>query len=337
MSQLPTGQAPQTICILGAGAWGTALAMAAARNHTQVHLWGHDAEHIQHMQHTRCNDRYLDATALPDNLHLHTDLASATAASSNILIVVPSHAFDATLAALAQLPNKMNFNLAWGTKGIDPHSHEWLQQRIQHHFSHNTPLALLSGPSFALEVAHCLPTTLTVASEHPTWQLHLQKMLQQPSLRIETTSDIRGVQLMGCVKNVFAILMGICDGIGWQDNARAAIFTLIVQEAHRLLVELAGGASSLVLAAGIGDLYLTCCNEQSRNHKFGRLIGELGSVTAAQQQLHKLVEGYHTCKQLHVHILRKDAQFTVIHAVYKILYEQQDPQQALKMIVTPRT
>lgn len=328
-------RSPTTIAVLGAGAWGTALAIAIARQGNTVHLWSNDTEDINNMRQTRCNQRYLgQEVKLPESITLHTELEQAVAEVNDLLLVVPSAAFASVAQQLRQIDNSQRFCIAWGTKGLDPQQHQLLQDTITQSFPSTQAMAVISGPSFAQEVAEGQLTRLTIASNNPDFRSRLQHALASELLSIELSDDMPGVQLCGCAKNVFAILLGICHGLQWGDNARAALLSLSFQEMHRLLHHCAADPATLLTAAGVGDMILTCCNQQSRNYQFGMAVANCDSIEAAQTKVGKLVEGYSNSKQLYQYFLQSSSRnFPVLHTAYSILHQQTSPAEALRKLL----
>lgn len=329
--------APPAITVLGAGAWGTALAIAIANNGHQVNLWSNSSQEISQMKQDGCNMAYLGEIPLPKNINLFDDLTKATADVLNILIVVPSHAFTDVIKKLKSLPQSQQLRIAWGSKGIDPNSHQLLHQACLEILSPKTELAVISGPSFAKEVALNKLTRLTIASRHNQFTQYLKNLLDSKTIYCETSYDIIGAQISGCVKNIYAILLGIADGLKLGDNCRAALITLCCQELQKIIVFYGGEKNSILNAAGIGDLVLTCCNDQSRNRQLGLAIGTGNDITAAQQKVGKLVEGYQNSAQIKFMLDREKTSFAAINTVYEILYMEADPKLKIQLLLNVDT
>jgi len=256
------------IAILGAGSWGTALALLAARNGCQTLLWGHNKDQIAALAKLRQNQRYLPDHIFPENLSVTADLAEVGAFSDLILVCVPSHAFKNTLIQLK--PHIIDpVKIAWATKGFNPDDGCLLHQIVAEVISAQTPAAILSGPTFALEVANNLPTAITIASTHPTFAKEISNILHSELFRTYTSSDVIGVEVGGAVKNVLAIAAGVADGLGFGANTRAALITRGLNEIIRLGIQLGGSRETFMGLAGLGDLILTCTDNHSRNRRLG--------------------------------------------------------------------
>ncbi|MDI9819125.1 MULTISPECIES: NAD(P)H-dependent glycerol-3-phosphate dehydrogenase [unclassified Legionella] len=283
-----------TIAILGAGSWGTAVAIHLANCGNRVLLWGHTPQHVHAMTDQRTNQRYLPDIPFPETLEPVASLEQCLAQSTEIIIAVPSHAF-ANL--LSQLP-KPAHGLAWLTKGIDPASYKLLSELVAERFGQSFPIAIISGPSFAKEVADFLPTALTLASNNPAYQKSIQAILHQNNLRVYLSNDIIGVQLCGAVKNVLAIACGISDGLGYGANAKAALITRGLAEMRRLGIKMGAREETFMGLAGVGDLVLTCTDNQSRNRRFGLHLGRGANLVEAESQIGQVVEGKHNASQI---------------------------------------
>ena len=263
----------QLVAVIGAGSWGTALAVLLARNGHPVSLWGHDAGHIAALSKGRCNQRYLPGIYFPDKLAVTSDLEAVVKDCSILLIAVPSHAFRDLLPKL-QPHLSGSPQIAWATKGLECHSGKMLHEVVEEILGPDTPAAVLSGPTFAGEVAADQPTAITVGSKNQEFAEDVAGLLRNPHFRAYTTDDVIGVQLGGATKNVLAIAAGMADGLGFAANARAALITRGLAEMMRLGLALGGKPETLMGLAGVGDLILTCTDNQSRNRRFGRGAGK---------------------------------------------------------------
>jgi glycerol-3-phosphate dehydrogenase (NAD(P)+) len=275
--------------VLGAGAWGTALAIAIARNGHDVILWGRNSEHVDEMAQSRSNERYLPGLAFPESLQLESDFDTAIAKAKHVLVSVPSVAFCDIVKQMAPLLAK-DASISWATKGLTPDSGAFLLESAIDILGPEIPLAVISGPSFAAEVAKGLPTAITVASDNEELANQLAKAMHSTTLRAYTSTDLLGVQIGGTVKNVLAIAAGISDGLGYGANARAALLTRGMAEILRLSVSLGAKTDTMFGLAGIGDLILTCTDDQSRNRRLGLAIGRGLTVDQAVDEVGKTVE-----------------------------------------------
>lgn len=278
-----------TVSVLGAGSWGTALALLLARNGHAVRLWGHEPAHVARLAAARENADYLPGVPLPANLAPLAGLAAAVDGAALVLVAVPSHAFVATLDALAALPAPAAA-IAWATKGLEPQTGRFLHEVARERLG-GRPLAVVSGPNFAREVAHGLPTATTVASLDAGWANAVAGFLHGRDFRAYTSTDVSGVELGGAVKNVLAIACGVADGLGYGANARAALITRGLAEMVRLGLACGGRRDTFMGLAGVGDLVLTCTDDQSRNRRFGLALGRGATVAAALAGIGQVVEG----------------------------------------------
>ncbi|MEO7558061.1 MAG: NAD(P)H-dependent glycerol-3-phosphate dehydrogenase, partial [Gammaproteobacteria bacterium] len=251
------------IAVLGAGSWGTALALLLARNGQSVVLWGRDAAFMAQLASARTNARFLPGLHFPAALQISSDLQHVFAPSPDILLAVPSHGFRETLQIIKPHINS-SACVAWATKGFDPGSGRLLHRIAAELLGDNQPVAVISGPTFAREVASGAPTAVTVGSQFPGCAKALAARLHNDSFRAYTSDDITGVEVGGAVKNVLAIAAGIADGLGLGANTRAALITRGLAEMMRLGVALGGQRETMMGLAGLGDLVLTCTDDQSR-------------------------------------------------------------------------
>lgn len=322
-----------SISVLGAGSWGTALAMLAARNGCQTLLWGHNQEHIRRLRYDRENQRYLPRFAFPDNLAVTAELGDAAAFSSLLLISVPSHAFKETLLALKPLVNSQ-VKIAWATKGFDPAEGLLLNQIVEQVFSAQIPTAVLSGPTFAKEVAANLPTAMTIASADLGFASQLASVFSSSRFRSYTSTDIIGVQVGGAIKNVLAIAAGIADGLGFGANTRAALITRGLTEIIRLGTQLGGKQETFMGLAGLGDLILTCTDNQSRNRRLGLALGQGKNRQQATQEIGQEIEGVLAARETYLLAQKYNIEMPITEQTYKVLYENLDPRVAVQNLLT---
>lgn len=320
------------IAVLGAGSWGTTLAILAARNGCQTLLWGHNPEHMSLLAQHRENKRYLPSVAFPENLTITSDLAETARFGNLILVSVPSHAFKDTLLKLKAHVSG-NVKIAWATKGFNPDNGCLLHEVVAEIFSDQTPAALISGPSFAQEVAAQLPTAITIASSQPDFAAFLAGILHSARFRTYTNSDLIGVEVGGAVKNVMAIAAGIADGLGFGANTRAALITRGLNEIIRLGVKLGGKPETFMGLAGLGDLILTCTDNQSRNRRFGLALGQGKDKTAAVQEIDQEIEGISAAKETFLLAQKYGVDMPITEQTYKVLYEGLAPLAAVQNLL----
>lgn len=317
-----------SMTVIGAGSYGTALAITLARNGHSVVLWGHNPAQIQTLQQDRCNQAFLPDVPFPDTLLLEADLARALAASRDVLVVVPSHVFGDVLRQLK--PHLCpDARIVWATKGLEAETGRLLQDVAREALGETIPLAVLSGPTFAKELAAGLPTAIALAATDAQFADDLQQLLHcGKSFRVYSNPDFIGVQLGGAVKNVIAIGAGMSDGIGFGANARTALITRGLAEMSRLGSALGADPSTFMGMAGLGDLVLTCTDNQSRNRRFGIMLGQGKGVQEAQDSIGQVVEGYRNTKEVLALAQRHGVEMPITEQIYQVLYCHKDAREA---------
>ncbi len=324
----------ENFLVLGAGSWGTALALYLARLQHRVILWGHRADEINAMRAKGANEHYLPGFSFPNTLSLSADLNEAfeqIGETATILIVVPSHAFkDLILRIKPLLGTKMG--ILWGTKGLTQDS-QFLNSICQQHCAH-IPHGVISGPSFAKEVACGLPTAISIATDTPSFGEQMQQAFHSEIFRVYLSQDLIGVQLGGVVKNVLAIAVGMSDGLGFGANARAALITRGFAELARLGKALGAQQPTLMGLSGMGDIVLTCTDNQSRNRRFGLALGEGRSIVEAEKAIGQVVEGKDNVKQVMALAAKVSVEMPICEQVFAVLYDGVLPQQAVNNLVT---
>lgn len=320
------------IAVLGSGSWGTALAVQFARAGRPTLLWGRDPGAIDELRRTRVNARYLPGVELPENLDVTASLETALRAASDVLIVVPSHAFRATLTAIRDT-GIVPSGLAWATKGIELDTGLLPHQVASDVLSADIPMAVLSGPTFAAEVGAGLPSAMTVASASEPFARHLAEAITTDTFRAYLSSDIIGVEVGGAAKNVYAIGAGISDGLGFGANTRIALITRALAEMTRLGVALGGKRETFMGLAGIGDLVLTSTDDQSRNRRFGLRLATGASVEQALADIGQVVEGYFAANAIHQVAAREHVEMPIVDQIYQVLYCALDPREAVDVLM----
>ena len=306
-----------SFAVIGAGSWGTALSLVLARNGHSVHLWAKEADHITLMEKERQNSRYLSGTPFPNNLHLSPSLQDALDQSTDILIAVPSHAFADVLTQIAPHLRK-DQGICWATKGLD-HSAHFLHEVVIEKTG-KRPMALITGPSFAKEVADGLPTAVIVAHNNLDYGTHIQQAFQSPYFRVYLNNDLPGAELGGAIKNVIALAVGIAEGLGFRTNTKAALMTRGLAEMMRLGKALGAKRDTLTGLSGLGDLILTCSDTQSRNLRFGIMLGQGLNRDAACQKIGQVIESIHTTKLVFELAQKHQVRMPISEQVYAILY-----------------
>ncbi|EGQ7640918.1 NAD(P)H-dependent glycerol-3-phosphate dehydrogenase [Vibrio cholerae] len=315
---------PVEMTVIGAGSYGTSLAISLARNGANIVLWGHDAEHMSRLDADRANHEFLPGIAFPDTLIVETDLQKAVQASRDLLVVVPSHVFGIVLKSL-QPHLRADSRICWATKGLEPETGRLLQDVAHDVLGDSYPLAVLSGPTFAKELAMGMPTAISVASPDAQFVRDLQEKIHcSKTFRVYANSDFIGMQLGGAVKNVIAIGAGMSDGIGFGANARTALITRGLAEMSRLGAALGAQPETFMGMAGLGDLVLTCTDNQSRNRRFGLALGQGKDVDTAQTDIGQVVEGYRNTKEVWMLAKRMGVEMPIVEQIYQVLYQGKD-------------
>ncbi len=321
----------KTIAVLGAGSWGTALAILLSSNGHRVRLWGHLKEEVDALSQARENQHYLPGIPFPESLQAESDLEQALQGVTEILIAVPSHAFHAVTRAIQPMVGHRP-GIAWATKGLEPGSQRLLSEVAAEQLPGHD-LAVLSGPTFAREVAQGLPTAITVAANTPTHAERIASLLHAPWFRAYTSDDLVGVQVGGASKNVLAIAAGIADGLGFGANTRAALITRGLTEIMRLGLQLGGKAETFMGLAGLGDLLLTCTDNQSRNRRMGLALAEGLSLSEGLARIDQEVEGVHAAQEIHDLARRRGVDMPISEQVYQVLYKGLEPETAVRNLL----
>ncbi|MBO67897.1 MAG: glycerol-3-phosphate dehydrogenase [Acidiferrobacteraceae bacterium] len=325
----------ETLAVLGAGSWGTALALLTARQARKVLLWDHSDKHIEYLQSQRCNVRYLPDFMLPENVVPTSRLSSVLNQTKKIVIAVPSTAFRSTLLQLREnISAQSEYHFCWGTKGLEASSGALMSEVFDDVIGQDMHKAILSGPSFAQEVAAGLPTAMTVASNRSVETESFAVWFRNDRTRIYTSEDLIGVQIGGAVKNVMAIASGVSDGLGFGSNARAALITRGLAEMIRLGVALGAQAQTFVGLTGIGDLVLTCTDDSSRNRRLGIGIGQGGRLPDVLNEIGQETEGLHSARAIHNKSKNMDIKMPITEQVYRILFENLDPLTAVQTLLS---
>lgn len=324
------------IAVIGAGSWGTALAVLLARNAQSVRLWGRDRETMARLARERCNARYLPGVMLPPTLQVSVDLGDTLRDADDVMLAIPSHAFRDTVAAVAAERPGLDA-LAWATKGLEPGSGRFLSDLVADYLGPGSSRALLSGPTFAGEVARGLPTAVTLAGNSDAYVRRLAARFHVDSFRVYTSDDLVGVQVGGAVKNVLAIAAGIGDGLGLGANTRAALITRGLAEVTRLGVALGGRAETFVGLAGLGDLLLTCTDDQSRNRRFGIALARGMGIEQAAAHVGQVVEGLGNAREVSSLARRHALEMPIAEQVHRVLFQGVEPGAAVRALLARRS
>lgn len=329
---------PQRIAVLGAGAWGTALAIHLARGEHQVVLWSHDAQKAQAMQLERQNKAYLKDIHFPEQLFITADFDQAIANVDAILVVVPSHVFRETIQAILTAKTHQKCHFAWATKGFEMATGMLLHQVAQEVLGDEIPMAVLSGPTFAAEVAQGLPTAMVSASNHAKEAVYWAKLFQHHHFRMYTQSDMVGVEVGGAYKNIMAIATGLSDGLRLGANARAALVARGIVEMMRFGQAMGAQAETLMGLAGLGDLVLTCTDDLSRNRRFGLLLAQPNmTAEAAMLEIGQVVEGVKAARAVKLLADAKGLDLPIMAQVFAIIEGETQPRDAAKKLMARDT
>ena len=320
------------VAVLGSGSWGTALAVHLGRTGHRTILWGIETEELVAMTRDRVNARYLPGVRLPDRVEIEHDFERAVAEADQLLLVVPSHAFREVLTRARPLL-KPGQRVAWATKGFEIATgllpHEVADQVL----GREVPTAVLSGPTFAKEVGAGLPSAMTVASRDPAYAMELAAGISGENFRAYASSDMVGVEVGGAVKNVLALGAGASDGLGYGANTRVALITRGLNEMVRLGLALGAKAETFTGLAGLGDLVLTCTDNQSRNRRCGMLLASGKTLEQAQAEIGQVVEGVLAARAVHAVAARHRVELPICEQIYRVLYEGVSVQDALSALM----
>ncbi len=321
------------VTVLGAGSWGTALAIQFARSGKATRLWGRDRGQLVAMGQSRRNERYLSGGEFPRSLSVEPDLPAALAGARDVLVVVPSHAFRAVLGEIAPLLTP-DMRLAWATKGLELDTGRLPHQIAREVLGSQRAVAVLSGPTFAREVGEGLPTAMTIASPDAAFARALAEDLSSANFRAYTSTDITGVEIGGAVKNVLAVGAGLSDGLGFGANTRVALITRGLAEMMRLGVALGAKRDTFMGLAGLGDLVLTCTDDQSRNRRFGLLLAAGATPGRALAEIGQVVEGYAAAKAVRTVASRSSVEMPLCEGVFRVLHEGVPAKDAVRELMT---
>ncbi len=319
------------VAVVGGGSWGTALAIHLGRLGLVPRLWARDAALVGLIRSRRENPWYLPDIPLPETVSVTPDLAEALEGAGLVIVAVPSHVFDAIMgAAAAHLGGGTTILSA--TKGLEPERGRRMSE-IASARCPGSPIAVLSGPTFAREVALGLPTAAVVASADPQVANAVQRRLSSREFRLYTNRDVLGVEIGGAIKNVMAIATGISDGLGLGENARAALITRGLAEITRLGVALGASPATFAGLAGIGDLVLTCTGSLSRNHALGLALARGKTVEQARGETRMVAEGARTSQAATLLARQKGVALPICQEVAAVLFEGKTPREALASLL----
>ncbi|WP_412851967.1 NAD(P)H-dependent glycerol-3-phosphate dehydrogenase [Ectothiorhodospira shaposhnikovii] len=320
------------VAVLGAGSWGTALAIHLARKGLKVGLWGRDGGRMSEMRAAGRNARYLPDAPFPATLTPGDDLDAMVSEADRVLLAVPSSGFHDILRRIA--PHLPGRGLVWATKGLDLETTRWLHELVLEELPGDVHWGVASGPSFASELGRGLPTALTLAAPDPVFAEDARAWLAGGTLRVYTSDDVVGVQLGGAFKNVLAIAAGVSDGLGFGANARAALITRGLAELMRLGAATGARNETLMGLSGLGDLVLTCTDNQSRNRRLGLALGQGQGMEEAVAAIGQAVEGVRTARVAVAKAAALQVDMPICRQVYRVLYEGLAPMAAVEELLS---
>ncbi len=320
------------VAVLGAGAWGTALAKVLHQNGHRVTLWGRNASALEEIKRSRRNERYLPAIELPADWICEPDLTKAISHQDCIVVAIASKGFREVATRLRDT----NAILVSVTKGIDYDTGKTMCG-ILRECAPRARLATLSGPTFAMEVARGMPTAIVAASEDPDTRRAVQEIFHQPRFRVYRSRDLLGVELGGALKNIIAIAAGVCDGLGLGDNSKAALITRGIAEVRRLGVACGAQPETFAGLSGLGDLMVTCFSSHSRNRELGERAGRGETMEALMQSGMKLAEGVPTCRSAFRLARKLNVETPIIDEVHAMLYEGKNVRQTMNDLLSRDT
>ncbi len=323
------------LAVLGAGSWGTALAIQYSRAGRPTRLWARDHVHVAEMARSRVNARYLPDAAFPTGMVTADSLEDALADGADVLVSVPSHALRGVLGQLRALPTPPR-RLCWATKGFEQASGLLPHQVVAEVFGDTTPVAVLSGPTFAKEVAAGLPTAMVVAGTDREFATALARSIASDTFRAYLSADIVGVEVGGAVKNALAIGAGISDGLGYGANTRIALITRGLSEMVRLGVALGAEKDTFMGLAGMGDLVLTCTDDQSRNRRMGLALARGRGQEEALAEIGQVVEGIYAARAVRDVALRHGVDMPIVEQIYRVIYAAAEPRSAVTALMARR-
>ena len=320
------------VAVLGAGSWGTALAIQLARAGRKTVLWGRDRGQVEALSRDRLNRLYLPDAGFPADLSVTATLPDALDGAEDVLVAVPSHAFREVLAAVAASAVPLR-GLAWATKGFELETGLLPHQVVAELLPQDVPTGVLSGPTFAAEVGAGLPSAMTIASASSDYARALAESVTTETFRAYTSTDIVGVEVGAATKNVFAIGAGISDGLGFGANTRIALLTRGLAEMTRLGLALGARRDTFMGLAGMGDLVLTCTDDQSRNRRFGLALARGRSAEQARQDIGQVVEGYYGARSVHDVAKQRNVTMPIVEQIHRVIYADASPQEAVAALM----
>lgn len=323
------------VAVLGAGSWGTALAMVLADNAHDVRLWTHKREIADEINDSHKNEKYLPGINISERIVAHCNIETAIEDVTTVVLVVPTKAIREVCKQLNEVL-KQKVTIIHGTKGIEPDTLKRVSEMIQEELStdYYNDVVVLSGPSHAEEVSQKHPTTVTVSSTSIKEAEKAQDLFINENFRVYTSPDMVGVELGGALKNIIALGAGISDGLGYGDNAKAALMTRGLAEIARLGASMGANPLTFIGLSGVGDLIVTCTSVHSRNWKAGNLLGKGKKLEAVLSEMGMVVEGVRTTRAAHQFSVDQKIEMPITKGLYQILFEKAEPKDVVDQLMT---
>lgn len=323
-----------SIGVLGAGAWGTALAVHLARQHSNVSLWTRDTQKLAQIFQDKENRRYLPDVAIPSNLSACNEFSQLAKNSEYIVVATPSAAMRSIMQDINRYSSTQLRGIIWACKGLEHESGKFLHQVAEEVLHPDIENAILSGPSFAIEVGNNLPTAVTIASKNLEFAKQAAELFHDALFRSYITTDMTGVEIGGAYKNVLAIACGINDGIRFGANARAALITRGIAEMVRLGKHLDAKSETFIGLSGIGDIVLTCTENLSRNRRYGLGLGEGKNHKDIEEEIGQVIEGKFAAKVIYELGHKLELDLPISHQVYEVIYENKPARVAVEELLS---
>ena len=323
-----------SIGVIGAGAWGTALAIHLAKLHENIFLWGRNSDELNEIISCKQNQRYLPGIKLPDNITACPDLATLISQSTHLVVAVPSSCMRTMMQDINQHAGEKLRGIIWACKGLEHGTGKFLHQVAEEELAGRIHNAILSGPSFAQEVGKGLPTAVTIASSDSDFANEAAKLFHHPLFRTYISTDVAGVEIGGAFKNILAIAAGINDGLAFGSNARAALITRGIAEMTRFGKQLEINTDTFSGLSGIGDIVLTCTDNMSRNRRFGLGLGQGKSSEQIEQEIGQVIEGKYAAKVVFELAQKHGIELPITSQVYEVLYNNKPARQAVEDLLS---
>ncbi|MGO5075374.1 NAD(P)H-dependent glycerol-3-phosphate dehydrogenase [Clostridium sporogenes] len=321
-----------TVCFLGAGSFGTALAVMLGKKGLKVNIWHRKNNIVEDINIKKENIKYLPKVVIPAGIKAYNEIEKSIQQCEFIVLAVPSHVIRQVCKKIQPFI-KENQTIVSIAKGIEEGTGKRLSEVIEEELPNN-PIVVLSGPSHAEEVAQDIPTTVVVSSKHMDIAKKVQDLFMTNKFRVYTNDDLIGVEIGGAVKNIIALAAGVSDGIGYGDNTKAALMTRGMSEIIRIGTKLGGKQETFSGLTGMGDLIVTCTSMHSRNRRAGILIGKGYSTEEAIEEVGMVVEGIKACRAFYILKEKLDVEMPITDTLYKVLFENKEPNYGVYELMT---